>query len=388
MPYYKSVWSRDQLRAANDGTLGELPLLEKEPLRVEPLRFIRDDVDARPKIVFHSSGSTGTPIASHWTLEELRRAMALREVRSAGWAGVSFKMPRATFSGRLVEPDPESAGPFYRYNASERQVYLSPFHLRAETAPKYLEALERHGVQWLTGYAVSYYLLARFILQGKLRVPPLKAVVTTSEKTTPEMRRVMESAFGCRVFEEYSTVESALFASECEHGALHVSPDACVVEILRPDRSPCEPGESGEVVATCLIRDYQPFVRFRLGDVAKWSPDRCACGREMPVIQEVLGRTEDVVVGPDGRQMVRFHGVFTDQPHVRLGQVVQESANRIRLKVVCAEGFGEGDERDLRARVRQRLGAGVEVIVERVDRIPLSPAGKFQAVISALGPKT
>ena len=384
VPFYRTTWSDEQRGAAMAGELHRLPLLEKEPLRRDPRAFVREDVKVRRELTFHSSGSTGTPIASYWTVPELRRAMALREVRSARWAGVSFTETRATFSGRMVEPDPDSRGPYHRFNAAERQVYLSPFHLRRDTAASYVAALERHGVRWLTGYAVSYYLLARFILQEKLGVPALKAVITTSEKTTAEMRRVMEKAYRCRVYEEYSTVESALFASECEQGSLHVSPDACVVEILRPDGTHCSPGESGEVVTTCLIRDYQPLIRFRLGDVAAWSPDPCPCCRAMPVLREVIGRTEDVVVGPDGRVMVRFHGVFTDQPHVRLGQVVQESPDRIRLRVVPAEGFGEADERDLAGRVHQRLGATVTVIVERVERIPLTKAGKFQAVISLL----
>ncbi len=135
-------------------------------------------------------------------------------------------------------------------------------------------------------------------------------------------------------------------------------------------------------MTTCLLHDHRPLVRFRLGDVAAWSPEACACGRSMPVLQEVVGRTEDVVTGPDGRELVRFHGVFVDQPHVRLGQVVQESVDRIRLRIVAADGFGAADERDLIARVRQRLGPSVQVTVEIVDRIPLSAAGKFQAVVS------
>ena len=57
-----------------------------------------------------------------WTIEELRNSLALREVRSVRWAGASVKMPRATFSGCLVVPDPESQGSFYRFNLAERQV--------------------------------------------------------------------------------------------------------------------------------------------------------------------------------------------------------------------------------------------------------------------------
>jgi len=232
---------------------------------------------------------------------------------------------------------------------------------------------------------VSYYLLARFMLEKGIAPPRfLKAIITTSEKLTTEMRVVMEKAYGCRVFEEYSTVENAIFASECEHGRLHVSPDVSVVEILRPDGSACLPGEAGEVVVTTLAKMYQPLVRFRLGDVAMWDAEPCPCGRQMPVLKEVVGRIEDVVIGPDGRQMVRFHGVFVNQSHIREGQVIQEALNRIRIKVVPLQGFSSVDEHDLAQRVQQRLGREVQVIVEPVDSIPRSKAGKFKAVVSKL----
>jgi phenylacetate-CoA ligase len=384
VPYYRNTWTAAEKQAARAGRLEELPLLEKGPIRDDARAFVREDVRPWHPLVFHTSGSTGTPIASIWTVSEYRNALALREVRSARWAGVSFKLPRATFSGRIVEPNPQSKGPFYRYNIVERQVYLSAFHLRRETAPVYVEGLRRRHVQWMTSYAVSYYLLAKFILEDNLPVPPLKAIVTTSEKVTGPMRETMQRAFGCKVFEEYSTVENAVFASECEHGRLHVSPDSGIVEILRPDGTPCEPGEAGEVVATCLMRDYQPMIRYRLGDMAVWDGEPCPCGRQMPVIKEVLGRVEDVIIGPDGRQMVRFHGIFVDQPHVREGQIIQETITRIRVKVVPVDGFGPADRDDIVRRIQQRLTDQVEVIVETVESIPRTKAGKFQAVVSQL----
>ena len=320
-----------------------------------------------------------------WTATEYRDALALREVRSANWAGVSFMRPRATFSGRLVEPDPASPGPFYRFNLVERQAYLSAFHLRRETARQYLAALARHRIEWITGYAVSAYLLARFAIEDGLRIDaPVRAVVTTSEKVTRGMRATIEQAFRCPVFEEYSTVENAVFASDCEHHRLHVSPDAGIVELLAPDDTPAPPGVAGEVVATCLIRNYQPMIRFRLGDLAMWDPEPCSCGRQMPVLKEVLGRVEDVIVGPDGREMVRFHGIFTDQPHIREGQIIQETLTCIRVRVVPAPGFGPADKNNVISRMRQRLGASVEIVVEPVDAIPRGKSGKFQPVISRL----
>lgn len=384
IPYYRNTWTQAEVKAALAGELQGVPLLAKEPIRAEPFAFARDDTRPWPRLTYHTSGSTGTPIQTLWTAREVKNVVALREARSIGWAGVSYKLPRAVFSGRMAEPDPNSTGPFYRFNLTERQVYFSPFHLRPDTAKFYVEALRKHGIQWMTGYAVSYYLLAKFILEQKLEVPELKAVITTSEKLTPEMRQVMERAYRTRVWEEYSTVESALFVSECPQGRLHLSPDVAAVEILRPDGTPCDSGEPGEVVTTSLVRQYQIFVRYRLGDIAAWDAEPCSCGLHMPVVKEVLGRIEDVVVGTDGRVLVRFQGVFANQPHIREGQIIQEALDSIRVKVVPGDGFGELDVQDVIQRIHQRLGPEVKVKVEPVASIPRSSRGKFQAVISLL----
>lgn len=384
VPFYRETWSATERQAALAGILTGVPPTPKEPMRANADAFVREDMRKVRRLVFHTSGSTGTPIASIWTPRELRNSLALREARSMNWAGVSFNRPRATFSGRMVEPDPASTGPFYRFNLVEQQVYFSPFHLRADTAHQYVQALRTHQIEWMTGYAVSYYLLARFILERGLKVPPLRAVVTTSEKLTPAMRATMQQAFKCRIYEEYSTVENAVYASECEAGRLHVSPDAGIVEILRPDGTSCDPGEPGEVVATCLMRNLQPLVRFRLGDMAIWSAEACPCGRAMPVIDEVVGRVEDVVIGEGGRQLVRFHGIFTEQPHVREGQIIQEALDRIRVRIVPTNGFGAADISDIERRMHMRVGTSIAIIVEPVAEIPRSKSGKFQAVISLL----
>lgn len=212
VPFYKENWTEAQKQSALAGDLAGLPVLEKSALRGSEPAFCRRGQNGFFKQTFHTSGTTGTPISTTFTLSELRESLAVREVRSANWAGVSFSQPRATFSGRIVEPDPEETERVYRYNAAEKQVYFSAFHLKPTTARSYVEALFRHKVEWMTGYAVSFFLLARYILEQQLAVPKLRAVITTSEKLTEQMRFVMEKAYGCKVYEEYSTVESALFA--------------------------------------------------------------------------------------------------------------------------------------------------------------------------------
>lgn len=91
VPYYRDHWTAEQKAAAKKGRLTELPLLEKDHLRANARSFWREDLEPFPKLIFHTSGTTGTPIATRFTLAEFRESLALREVRSVNWAGTSLR---------------------------------------------------------------------------------------------------------------------------------------------------------------------------------------------------------------------------------------------------------------------------------------------------------
>jgi len=392
IPYYRGAWKGLglDLGAIARFTLDDLhhlPVLEKDAPRSEPEAFCVDGRPAPGSVICPTSGSTGTPVRVYFTNADFRRAMALREARSCIPAGVSFRQPRATFSGRLVVPEAGSHGPFYRFNAAERQVYFSAFHLSPANAAGYIEPLRRHAIVWGTGYTHAWDQLAGFVLEQGIAPPPsLRAIITTSEKLTPASRGRIEKAFGCRVFQEYGTVEDALFASENVDGRLYVSPDAGIVELRRTDGTIVEPtsGDEGETITTGFTRRTQLFIRYRLGDVAKWDPRPSALGLHMPIFEDVVGRLEDVVEGPDGRRTVRFHGVFTEVPGVREAQVIQEARDRLRIRVVPSAEYSGATEREIIQRVHARLTTAMRVEVERVDAIPRTAAGKFKAVINAM----
>ncbi len=83
VPYYRSLWGDAERAAARAGRLEDLPLLEKSALRKAPQAFLNQGIHPRPNLIFHTSGSTGTPIETHWTVSELRDSLALREARGA-----------------------------------------------------------------------------------------------------------------------------------------------------------------------------------------------------------------------------------------------------------------------------------------------------------------
>ncbi len=391
-PYYSRVW-RDVGLGVNDlanfrlEDLRKLPTTPKEAVRRRPFDFVAQNVAREHKLLkYYTSGSTGTPVTCYCTADGHRSFIAAREVRSFGWAGASIRSRRSMIGGRLVVPQADSAPPYYRYNWAERQVYFSAFHISPSRISSYIRGFNRHRPELLTGYAYSHYALGRMMLESGARLDyEPKALVLSSEKLTPEMKQVIAAAFRARPYEEYGAVEQCVLATECEEGNLHANPDFGIVEILDDHGHSVPPGREGRIVCTSLLNDAQPLIRYEIGDIGAWSEGGCSCGRNhLPILKEVCGRIEDAVVCRDGRELVRFHGIFINLPNVIEAQVIQETIDRIRIKVVANEKFGYAEQNLIRERVaEQRLGS-VHVEIEQVPAIERTERGKFRAVISHL----
>lgn len=385
-PYYQALFANAGLQAGDlDGLrlddLVRIPLLEKETIRQNPEAFVDIQADRRQLHVYLTSGTTGTPLAILNSTQTDRRVNAAYEARVRRWAGVNYRMSRAMIGGRLVVPQGNSQPPFWRYNLAERQLYMSAFHIAPANVPAYVAALNRYQPDYMVGYASAHFFLARMIEEQGLKVFQPKAVLTSSEKLTDEMRQTIGRVYGCEVFDGYSGVENCCLASECEHHRMHLSPDVGIVELVAEDGSPALPGEPGEIVATGLLNSDQPLIRFRTGDLATFSESPCPCGRQMPVLQELIGRLEDTVIGPDGRETVRFHGIFVGLPRIREGQIIQKTTTQFLIRLVVTPGFGEEEKTAIRQRFADRLGP-IDLEFELVDQIERTERGKFRAVIS------
>jgi phenylacetate-CoA ligase len=386
VPYYRRAWSalgveEGDLARFEPEQLSALPLTEKEAIRRSPGDFLASPGTARRLHSMRTSGSTGTPLEVRLSTRTHQTWSAAYEVRCRRWAGVNHTMSRAMIGGRLVVPQAESGPPFWRHNWAERQLYLSAFHIAPANVPDYVRTLNRHRPDYLVGYASAHFFLARMIEEAGLPVHSPKAILTSSEKLTDAMRETLSRVYRCEVFDGYSGVEPCCLASECGHHRLHVSPDVGVVELLDEAGRPAPPGREGEIIATGLLNFDQPLVRYRMGDLAAWAGEICPCGRRMPVLSELVGRLEDTLVGSDGRETVRFHGIFLGMPGIREGQIVQEAIDRLVVRVVAPEGLSEADRVAIVRRCRERLGP-VAVEIMLVPAIERTSRGKFRAVIS------
>jgi hypothetical protein len=74
--------------------------------------------------------------------------------------------------------------------------------------------------------------------------------------------------------------------------------------------------------------------------------------------------------------------IFYDIP-IQEAQIVQETLTQLRVRYVPAADFSSDAGRKLIRRLQGRLG-NVQVVLERSDRIPRGPGGKFRAVVCNL----
>jgi len=387
VPYYQKAFKAlgingSDLQKFELRDLPRLPFLEKNTLRKLGTSNLISKQPEPGRQFFGSSGSTGTPTQILFSQPMHQRWSAGFEARVRHWAGVTRHDPRGMIGGRRVVPEGSAKRPFYRYNFIEKQSYFSAYHISSANAADYLEGMKKHSVTYMNGYAMSNYFLARFLEENALEAPTLKAVLTSSEKLTPEMRATFQRVYGCKTYDAWSGVEACGLVSECEHGRLHSSPDIAILEFLDPDTGqPAQPGQLAEVVCTGLLNYDQPLIRYRIGDLMRLSEEPCPCGRQMPVIQEIVGRIEDTVIGADGCEMVRFHGIFVGIPSIVEGQIIQQDYTHFEVKIVASNALTEAERQLIHQRMKSQLGEVKADIIE-VGNIPRGPNGKFKSVIS------
>lgn len=387
VPYYRALWAqrRRQGDRASWERLEHWRLLEKDAVRAQPRAFLADDCDRRRMFHEQTSGTTGKPLDLWLARRTLTTLHAMDVARTERWEGIPLGTRYARLGGQLVTPVRQRRPPFWVWNAAMHQLYMSTFHLAPDLIPHYLDALVRYRIVYLTGYPSSLAALAHAALRLGRTDLRMAAVFTNAEPLTTDQRESIAAAFQCPVREGYGMAEMVAAGTECPSGRLHQWPEVGHLEVWG-NGGPVEAGATGELVGTSLVNADMPLVRYRVGDRGRLAPahERCACGRTLPLINGVEGRSTDLLIGRDGRQVFWLNPVFYGLP-VRESQIVQETLDRIRVRVAPAPGFTDSSARTITERLCQRLG-DVEVQLEHVESVPRTASGKVRAVVCNLDP--
>lgn len=392
VPYYRRQWEerRRQGDRSSWEELANWPILEKDVVREMGASLVRGGEArvAEGRLVReHTSGTTGKPITVWSGKDGIRLWYALSEARWRWWYGVSRHDRWAIFGGQLVVPVSQRRPPFWVWNQGLNQLYCSSYHLAPGLIPSYLDALVEHRVAFLLGYTSALYAVAQEILRRGRQDLRLKVVIANAEPVLDYQRAAIEAAFQCPLRETYGMSEMVAAASQCEAGRLHLWPEAGVVEVAEKSRF-LSPGECGDLICTGLTNEELPLIRYRVGDrgVLTDPASRCACGRTLPGLDRIEGRSDDVLYTAEGRAVGRLDPVFKSDLPVREAQIVQESLGRIVVNYVPDPEFRlEVHGRSLQARLQERLGR-CEIVLQEVGEVPRTANGKFRAVICRLSP--
>lgn len=214
----------------------------------------------------------------------------------------------------------------------------------------------------------------------------IRVAFVTAEVLQPPWREAISEVF-CPVANEYGARDAGLMARECPEGGLHVTNEYLVLEVLDEQGRPVAPGQPGEVVVTNLASGAFPFIRYRTGDLAAFDLRSCPCGRRLPLLKEVVGRSNDCLTAADGRLVhgSAFNYLLRALPDIQAYKIEQETLSSLRVMLIVGPAFPAGAQEQIARRYREILGPGTEVRVELVTDIPREASGKFRHVVSRVG---
>lgn len=390
VPYYRALATAD---------LQQLPILTKSDYRERaPETFYATNISPGFRIDRKTSGSTGEPFefsldrralpvifASHLFYDSWHGLEPFdRYIRIIAPPGTQAPLPSDTPTLlRLQKAMTTGLQSFYE---SWTQQKISLWQVNAEGAESVWRRIEAFRPKFVMGYTSSLAAISDELLRRNLRLSrPIHGVIAIAETLTPDRKRLIEEYFAAPIINRYGLREFGSWSAQsCPQSPdrFHVNTELVVCEVLRPDGTPCEAGETGRVVLTDLHNFVRPFIRYDTGDLATAVSENCSCGRGFPLLGPIEGRSVDCLTTPSGAQLspaVLGHFLFVYCDHlkaVRHYQLVQESATQVRLLIVPGAGWDEAARVRLRDDLVKLLRNEMEVEVQTVSEIAPEKSGK------------
>lgn len=386
VPFYRARYQREDIQPQDIKTwddFRELPYLTREDVN----NHLEDLVSREFQTGLQQSqtgGSTGEPMRFFVDASfNIWNGARVRLTR--GWHGVQNGDKTAWVWG--ADRDIPSWSRKDRLMANiRRNRYLNAFQMSETKMQAFAELLLRWQPVMIRAYPSVLSLFAQYLITNGLNGIHPRLVETTAEMLTESQRQLFGDVFGCTVVDCYSSREFANIAYPCEIGGLHV----CHTRYLElvENGITVEPGQIGEIVITSLHQFSMPFIRYKIGDLGIYEINDCSCGRGLPVMREIVGRVNDLMVTTDG-DIVHgffFSSLFFHRPNVIRFQVYQPNKQHLEIRLLCKEEAGSEWLEDIRDEIRARFGTSMQVSFQVVGDLELSLVGKHHHVISEVSP--
>ena len=385
VPYYRDIFNSLAFNTENIDSLDvltQLPFLTKAAIRQHSEALKSDIPDGLAR--FNTGGSSGEPLVFYIGNERVSHDVAAKW-RATRWWGVDIGDREMVLWGSPIELGAQDRVRILRDKLLRTQL-LPAFEMSEKNLQEYISAIQSFGPKMLFGYPSAFARIANFAKQQSIDLTTVgvKVIFVTSEYLYAEQRQLIEACFACKVANGYGGRDAGFIAHECPAGNMHITAEDIIVEVVDREGKPLPKGESGEIVITHLATRAFPFIRYKTGDVGVLSNEQCACGRGLPLLQEIQGRTTDFIVAQDGNVM---HGlaliyILRDIEGIKEFKIIQESRDVTNVLVVAENGFRMEDEQIIVNGFKSRLGKHVSINVQQVTTIPAEKSGKFRYVVS------
>jgi phenylacetate-CoA ligase len=223
---------------------------------------------------------------------------------------------------------------------------------------------------------------------------PVETIIFGAEPCTDPMRAEIEARLDVTGVDIYglSEIVGPGVSIECHEAqeGLHIWEDRFYPEVVDPRTGePLGEGEEGELVLTTLSKEALPVLRYRTGDLTTLYYDECACGRTMVRMDNVTGRTDDLLIvrGVNLYPSQIEHTVLDIEgvaPHYRIDLYTEDNLDVMELTVEMAENATKSED-DLREEVLEELDAVLAFTPDDLDIVPpgsiaRTEVGKVQRV--------
>jgi len=380
-PFYEKRLAGPGASGVEDFALIDLP---KIPLLTR--KDLQDNLDnilcrnAGPVDKDATGGSTGHPVnfyhdAGYQTFSDACELLFME------WMGVALGDRTAVFWG--ADRDFKELSFKERLSRQAKRVLsLNSFDMSEARLEDFLKRIENYGPDYVIGYASSLHLAARSVnASGAYYIRP-RAVRSAAEMLYSFQREEIEKAFGARLYNFYGSREVSHLAAECErHDGLHIFSSGRIVEVVDENGKPLPPGETGYLAVTDLTNLDFPFIRYLNGDMGSVREGTCACGRGYHLLDNLAGRSSDIIC-LNGKYIHGefFTHLFYGRPEVKQFQAVQESEDRLVIKVVARDS--SFDSEGVLRPIRKMVGDRTDVSIELVDDIPPARSGKYRFTVN------
>jgi len=394
VPFYTDTMKRlglgpHDFQSVDD--LKKLPVVERMDVQKDPEYFVSTE---KPVDEYHKNitgGSTGAPLEVYHDAGTLMDTFAHSE---RGRSIVSRLLERR-YGYRVTFISPPGCNAQRMMKFRNRRMKI-PSLLRPEQQnlslydppEKNITLINRFRPDLIYSYGSYLSLIFAYLQKNDMRFHRPVAAVYSADGIQPGMRNLIMQDYGIQLFSWYQAIEGFKIAFECEeHRGMHINMDLYPVRIVDENGNDVPEGETGEVVLSNLVNRGTVLLNYRLGDIASIMPGPCSCGRSLPLLSFIPGRTSDLITLPDGRRVhpQRVSMIIGWDRSVLQYQIEQDSMNHLTVRLIETAGSDiKKTARQIEKGFLEAFGKDMRITVEFVDFLDTTEGGKHRVVISRL----